>query len=87
MAKQLTNLTPETEKRLRTEMYWRYLGKRSVAVHGFQQVVTVMALCGVAPSLFGSSADWLGSGSQAEYDKAASLSLCQNCLRMIGYKR
>jgi hypothetical protein len=87
MAKELVELTPEIEQRLRKDMYWRYLGERSLSVHGFQQVVTFMALCGVAPSFLGSSSDWFGSGSQVEYDRVAGLPLCGNCLRMLGYKR
>lgn len=38
------------------------------------------ALCARSPALFGV---WLGTGSQSEYDRAASLPLCSRCEQKV----
>ena len=38
-------------------------------------------LCGREPSLFGDW-DWLGTGSQAEIDKARRMPLCVRCMEL-----
>jgi len=43
-----------------------------------------VALCRRSPALFDS---WRGTGSQAEYDKAAALPLCQRCKKAAGGER
>ncbi len=39
------------------------------------------ALCGRRPRLF---TDWLGTGSQSEYETAERLPLCQRCGQVAG---
>lgn len=64
---------------------WRYLEtKRGVRVkHALRSVVysvtghVTEAYCGVAP---GRSVDWMGTGSQVEYDKVARLPRCKMCV-------
>lgn len=60
---------------------WRYLrsGKRTHAL--VPPVGRECAECGMGPALFD---DWHGTGTQAEYERAASLPKCRRCLTAIG---
>jgi hypothetical protein len=57
---------------------WRYLptGKSR---HALQDVEDVLAVCGIPGTPW-----WLGTGSQAEYERLAGLPMCLRCLRIIG---
>jgi hypothetical protein len=64
---------------------WRYLRCGSV-VHALSLLTTTnnlahVALCGVAPTWLD---DWYGTGSQAEYERAATLRRCKRCLTAMG---
>lgn len=41
------------------------------------------ARCGTAPAWY-EPIDWHGTGSQAEYERAAALPKCRRCLRLTG---
>lgn len=56
---------------------WRYLlGGR--VLHEIGSAYARISYCGVTVMNF---SDWRGTGSQAEYDKAATLPKCGNCLK------
>lgn len=63
----------------RSPLYeWRYL-PHGLAVHALAFPAAAGAVCGVytlPPS------NWRGTGSQAEYDRAAKLPCCRRCLRL-----
>lgn len=60
---------------------WRYTHTGSV-VHALTYLGSIgalahVAVCGMSPSWFN---DWLGSGDQDEYERAAQLPPCRRCL-------
>jgi hypothetical protein len=59
---------------------WRYtyMGERT---HFLVASYDRVARCGVSVI---NSSEWFGTGSQEEYDKAASLPKCKKCLRLLG---
>lgn len=65
----------------RTGWHWRYLpnGKRAhvLRLNSMSGGLDVVAACGIGawPS------DWLGTGSQTEYEQAATLPRCRRCIR------
>lgn len=63
---------------------WRYLSERSQAVHGFYRAPQggSPARCGVQPVWFGAGG-WRGTGSQDEYERAATLPRCHRCVRLL----
>lgn len=64
---------------------WRYLGtKQAYARHALSRVggkLATIALCGVSP-LWYSPDGWFGTGSQAEYERRATLPACRRCLAL-----
>lgn len=62
----------------RTNWHWRYLVTGKVA-HALRPPIAGAAACGVD----GWSTEWLGTGSQDEYERAATLPRCLRCLRRI----
>lgn len=58
---------------------WRYLlgGSR---IHALQHSGARRAVCGAQTWLNG---NWFGTGTPDEYEQAAKLPHCHNCLRMI----
>lgn len=60
---------------------WRFLN-RGRCSHGFTTAPTggELAPCGVGPSRF---RGWMGTGSQAEYERCAALPRCKTCVRML----
>lgn len=73
------------EESRRTGWHWRYLNGCKVT-HALR--MDSMGLDTVAPcNVEGWSSEWLGTGSQAEYETAATLPRCRKCLqRMIEAK-
>jgi hypothetical protein len=64
---------------------WRYIPSRHASVvHALGGPMSPVAFCGVevAPS-----SEWRGTGSQAEYERAATLPRCSRCLALINHKR
>lgn len=61
---------------------WRYLHRGQV-VHGLSSHVSPRedAACGVRPTFL---EDWHGTGTQAEYERAAELPRCRRCLARLG---
>lgn len=59
---------------------WRYLPDGRV-VHALDKPGDNTAWCGrwILPA-----SQWLGTGSQREYEEAASLPKCGSCLRILG---
>lgn len=60
-------------------MNWRYLRQGKVR-HALSYGTARMAQCGRGPGLWD---DWLGTGSQAEYERAAELPTCTRCLKAL----
>jgi hypothetical protein len=74
--------------RARAAVTWRYLSRRTVKhaleINGGVAGHAAVALCGTAPGWFvPSSSDWLGTGSQTEYDTVDGLPECRRCARMV----
>ncbi len=68
---------------IRDDWYeWRYLlnGKVAHALEPGHVRSGSTAKCGIFPFL----SDWLGTGNQNEYERAAELPRCISCLRKIG---
>lgn len=61
---------------------WRYLPGRGRVVHCLENANEPFALCGAGP-LTG-AADWRGTGSQDEYEKAAQMRMCRFCAQKLG---
>ncbi len=61
---------------------WRYTSEQAKAKHGLWTASHHTALCGTRVPY---SAYWRGTGSQAEYERAASLPECKRCLAVFGY--
>jgi hypothetical protein len=82
----------ERERQRREAWEWRYV-QGGQCVHaltraGSSTVGIARARCGVSPTLWtmikgAPSLSWYGTGSQAEYDRAASLPLCRRCVARI----
>lgn len=69
------------------QIKWRYLPQvhrnrevRHAFVDWGEVTARTPALCGVLPSFLG---DWYGTGTQAEYERAASLRTCEHCRRRL----
>lgn len=61
---------------------WRYVpGGRETVKHALTYPVAAAAVCGV--TLIPSS-DWLGTGSQREYERVEELRPCRRCLALLG---
>lgn len=62
---------------------WRYLPRGTVvhAIHRLGGGIAATALCGTGPWC---ASEWLGTGRQDEYERAATLPACRNCLRAAG---
>ncbi len=58
---------------------WRYLEHGDV-LHALNSASGRVALCGRMPTWF--RGDWYGTGSQREYERAASLPYCRQCYRL-----
>lgn len=63
---------------VRTGVRWRYLHGGSVT-HALRRPGHEIAVCGMGawPS------EWLGTGNQREYERAATLRRCRVCLRRL----
>ncbi len=59
---------------------WRYLPGGKV-VHALSYAAARVATCGTGPVWFAPDG-WYGTGTQAEYEHAASLPQCKRCLRI-----
>lgn len=64
---------------------WRYLPNGTVK-HALRYSAARIAVCGVGPH-WSAPDDWYGTGSQAEYETAASLRECRRCLDILGVRR
>ncbi len=64
---------------------WLYLNKHATRVHYIETDQTINAACGAHPSgMWPRHTDWRGTGSQTEYDTAATLPRCKVCLKQLG---
>lgn len=64
----------------RTGWHWRYLANGNKC-HALKFIYSnADAACGVG----GWPSEWLGTGSQVEYEKAATMTRCRRCARIIG---
>lgn len=59
---------------------WRYTSRGRV-VHAIRRSSEVIGRCGMGPGWL--SSEWLGTGSQDEYDRAAELPKCKRCVDLI----
>lgn len=59
---------------------WRYTPGGSV-VHAMYPPIGTLAICGTE---VWNSAEWRGTGSQVEYDRAASMRMCRRCGDRLG---
>lgn len=57
---------------------WRYL-RNGKAKHALSYASARYAICGCGPQWFDPD-DWLGTGSQVEYETVAALPECKRCL-------
>ena len=67
----------------------RYLNKNSSVRHFISNLLNArngVSLCNISPYLFADLDDWLGTGSQIEYEKLEQLPDCKNCVKIIGRK-
>lgn len=64
---------------------WRYLpgGKVAHAIARFCGELNQTAVCGASPVWYLPSGAWCGTGSQAEYERAAGLPRCRRCLAKL----
>lgn len=62
---------------------WRFtIGGR--VLHALRDTSKRQAICGLG---LHRSEDWMGTGSQAEYERAERLPLCKRCLQSSGGRR
>lgn len=64
-------------------MEWRYLPGGAV-VHALWRSGDFRALCGVLPAWWAPGYAWRGTGTQDEYETAASLPRCKRCTQSLG---
>lgn len=74
-------LSRPVKARLGLADYGRLYLRRGSRAHLSAPLTWRRVLCSAEPA---GSDDWLGTGSQAEYDKAASLPLCRACKAAFG---
>jgi len=58
---------------------WRYVAG-GIVVHALRRAGDAGAMCGVTRL---PASSWRGTGSQAEYETAAALPVCEKCAAMV----
>jgi hypothetical protein len=62
------------------EWHYGHYGQATHARRRRDRGLDDVAQCGYSPGWFRS---WLGTGNQAEYERATELPKCKNCLKLV----